>query len=153
MPGPPGCVTTAPSSTAERPRGPRAGISCSQYVVNAFNEGRLQNWQNKGWRNAKKSPVPNRDLWETLLQRTNDLNLLGGSVTFQWVRGHNGDPQNEKCDAIANDEANIAAQSKTARNLVQTEDQGHDPKFVKQTTPIGQNQPRLSATSLVERIL
>ncbi len=68
----------------------------SQYVVNAFNKGWLVSWQKKGWRKADKSPVLNIDLWQRLLPLTNDHN-----VEFRWTRGHAGDTENERCDVLA----------------------------------------------------
>ena len=68
----------------------------SQYVVNAIEKGWLESWKEKGWRKADKSPVQNVDLWEKLIF------LLGThSVSFVWVRGHNGHPYNERCDKLA----------------------------------------------------
>ena len=68
----------------------------SQYVVNAIEKGWLESWKEKGWRKADKSPVQNVDLWEKLIF------LLGmHSVSFVWVRGHNGHPYNERCDKLA----------------------------------------------------
>ena len=71
-------------------------ITDSQYVVNAFNQHWIESWQRKGWKNAKKEPVANRDLWERLLKAK-----AGHTVTFSWVRGHDGHPENERCDALA----------------------------------------------------
>ena len=68
----------------------------SQYVVKAFNENWVAGWQTRGWKNAKKEPVKNRDLWERLLHAMKPHN-----VSFQWVRGHNEHPENERCDALA----------------------------------------------------
>ena len=67
----------------------------SVYVVNGFNQW-LQNWLIKGFRNAKKKPVANRELWEK-------LNDLAGTrkVTFEHVRGHQGIEGNERADALA----------------------------------------------------
>ena len=68
----------------------------SQYVVNGINQGWASSWQKRGWRNAKNHPVANPDLWEEL------LNILRvHSVEFIWVRGHNGHPENERCDELA----------------------------------------------------
>ena len=77
--------------------------SDSKYVVDAFNQGWLTNWQRNGWRNAKKQPVPNRDLWENLLQE-----VKGHDIEYVWVRGHAGDPMNELCDRLANEQAGLA---------------------------------------------
>jgi len=70
--------------------------SDSAYVVNAFKQKWLDNWQKNGWRNSKKEPVANQDLWQQLL-------LLTGKnrVTMQKVKGHAGDKFNERCDELA----------------------------------------------------
>ncbi len=70
--------------------------SDSAYVVNAFGQKWLDNWQKNGWRNSKKEPVANQDLWQQLL-------LLTGKnrVTMQKVKGHAGDKYNERCDELA----------------------------------------------------
>ena len=77
--------------------------SDSQYIVNAFNDNWIENWKRKGWRTAKKQPVANKDLWETLLRE-----LAPHPTKFVWVKGHSGDPMNEECDTLA------VAQSKSA---------------------------------------
>lgn len=71
----------------------------SQYVVNAFCKGWLEAWQKNGWRNSKRQPVVNSDLW-------NDLLILTSvhRVEFRWVKGHNGHPENERCDYLATSE-------------------------------------------------
>ena len=68
----------------------------SQYVVNAIEKGWLKSWQKNGWRKSDKSQVLNVDLWEKLI-----LLLDTHDVSFVWVRGHNGHPYNERCDALA----------------------------------------------------
>ena len=70
--------------------------SDSQYVVNAFNQHWVEGWLKRGWKNAKKEPVKNRDLWERLIRAKN-----GHDVTFIWVKGHAGHPENERCDELA----------------------------------------------------
>jgi ribonuclease HI len=50
----------------------------------------------KGWKNSKKEEVANRDLWERLLELT-----AKHQVEWHWVRGHNGHPENERCDELA----------------------------------------------------
>lgn len=67
----------------------------SQYLVKGITEW-IRGWQAKGWQNSKKEPVVNRDLWEELLVLTRTH-----SVTWQWVRGHAGHPENERCDCLA----------------------------------------------------
>ncbi len=70
----------------------------SQYVVKGVTEW-MQGWKRNGWRNSQKKAVENRDLWETLDALVSER----GSriLTWQWVRGHNGHPQNERVDQIA----------------------------------------------------
>lgn len=70
--------------------------SDSQYVIKAFNEHWIDNWIRKGWKTATGSPVKNRELWERLLRAANPHD-----IHFHWVKGHNGDPLNERCDALA----------------------------------------------------
>ncbi len=70
--------------------------SDSEYVtLNAAD--RLPRWKRNGWRTADKKPVKNLDLWSTL-----DGICVGQQVSWQWVRGHNGDDLNERADALAN---------------------------------------------------
>lgn len=68
----------------------------SQYVVNAIEKGWLDSWSRNGWKKSDKSRVLNVDLWEKLLELL-DLH----KVEFVWVKGHNGHPYNERCDALA----------------------------------------------------
>ncbi len=70
--------------------------SDSQYVVNAFNKHWVSGWQRRGWKNAKKEPVKNPDLWKRLLAA-----MEPHKVSWIWVRGHNGAELNERCDELA----------------------------------------------------
>lgn len=70
--------------------------SDSQYVIKAFNEHWLEGWIKKGWKRGKNEPVKNVDLWKRLLKAKEPH-----SVTFHWVKGHNGHPMNERCDELA----------------------------------------------------
>lgn len=67
----------------------------SQYLVKGMTEW-IEGWQRKGWRNSKKEPVLNKDLWELLLTHTK-LH----SVQWNWVKGHAGHIENERCDQLA----------------------------------------------------
>ena len=70
----------------------------SQYVLKGITEW-MPGWKAKGWRTASKQPVKNVELWK----RLDDLLQQGGHVVdWRWVRGHNGDPGNERADALAN---------------------------------------------------
>jgi len=75
--------------------------SDSKYLVDAIEKGWARSWQQKGWMRAKNQPAQNPDLWEKLLEL-----LDFHSVEFVWVRGHNGHPENERCDALAVAETN-----------------------------------------------
>jgi len=67
----------------------------SQYLVKGMTEW-IAGWQRKDWRNSKKEPVVNRDLWEQLLELTRSH-----TVQWKWVRGHAGHAENERCDQLA----------------------------------------------------
>lgn len=68
----------------------------SQYVQKGMGEW-LPNWKRRGWRTADKKPVRNADLWQEL-----DALVARHDVQWRWVRGHAGDPGNERADALAN---------------------------------------------------
>lgn len=70
--------------------------SDSAYVVNAFQQDWISGWINNNWRNSKKEPVANRELWEELISLTNKH-----EVTFNKVKGHAGNKYNEICDKLA----------------------------------------------------
>ncbi|EKD84098.1 MAG: RNase HI [uncultured bacterium] len=76
----------------------------SQYIANAFLKDWLTSWQKNGWKTAAKKPVKNRELWERLLAQANRHKL-----NWNWVRGHAGHPENERCDELA-----VAARDKFA---------------------------------------
>jgi ribonuclease HI len=69
--------------------------SDSKYVLNGLKEW-LDGWKAKGWRNSRREPVKNRELWEELdaLRNVHRINCY-------WIRGHNEHPENERCDALA----------------------------------------------------
>ena len=68
----------------------------SQYVQKGMSEW-LVNWKRRGWRTADKKPVKNADLWQAL-----DTEVQQHVLTWRWVRGHAGDPGNERADELAN---------------------------------------------------
>lgn len=70
--------------------------SDSKYLVDAVQKGWLYGWQKKGWRRSGNEPVLNVDLWQRLL-----VQLARHRVSFVWVRGHAGHPENERCDTLA----------------------------------------------------
>lgn len=69
--------------------------SDSEYVLKGLREW-LDGWKARGWRTAAKQPVKNVDLWQEL----DDL-VQAHQVTHHWVRGHDGHPENERCDQLA----------------------------------------------------
>jgi ribonuclease HI len=71
-------------------------VSDSQYVLKGLSEWRA-GWERKGYRNSKGEPVANLGLWKRLFAAAD-----ARRVTTRWVRGHNGDPRNERADALAN---------------------------------------------------
>lgn len=71
----------------------------SQYVRQGITEW-IANWVRRGWRTAAGDAVKNRDLWERLHAAT-----LQHRIEWHWVKGHSGDPDNERVDALAREEA------------------------------------------------
>ena len=68
----------------------------SAYVYNCWKDRWYQNWQRNGWKNSKKEPVANQSLWEVLIPFFEDP-----SYTFEKVKGHAGEPGNERADKLA----------------------------------------------------
>lgn len=68
----------------------------SQYVQKGISEW-IHGWKKRGWKTATKEPVKNVDLWKQL-----DAAQNTHKMTWTWVKGHNGDPGNERADALAN---------------------------------------------------
>jgi len=71
-------------------------VSDSTYVVNCFRDGWWVRWEKNGWKNSKKQPVANADLWKPIV----DL-VRGADVRFRWVKGHGDDPLNDLVDRLA----------------------------------------------------
>ena len=71
-------------------------ISDSKYVTDAFNCHWVDSWIRNNWRKSDKKPVLNVDLWKRLL-KAKEIH----EVTFTWVKGHDGHPENERCDNMA----------------------------------------------------
>ena len=68
----------------------------SKYVVDSVTKGWVYGWKKKGWIKSDKKPALNDHLWEKLLPL-----LEKHDVTFNWVKGHAGHPENERCDRLA----------------------------------------------------
>lgn len=67
----------------------------SQYVKNGINDW-IRNWKRNGWKTAARKPVKNKDLWIAL-----DALIAERDVDWRWVKGHAGDPGNERADELA----------------------------------------------------
>ncbi len=70
--------------------------SDSKYVIDSITKGWVYGWQKKGWKKGDGKPALNVDLWEQILPL-----LKKHDVTFNWIKGHAGHPENERCDAMA----------------------------------------------------
>ena len=70
----------------------------SEYVRKGITEW-ISGWKARGWRTAAKQPVKNIDLWQKL---DNLITSSGHTIEWRWVKGHAGDPGNERADALAN---------------------------------------------------
>ena len=86
-------------------------VSDSAYVVNAINKGWLFNWEKKGFSHAK-----NPDLWQRFLPL-----YRSHRVSFHWIKGHAGHPENERCDALAV----AAGAGNAAKGIVLPDDTGY----------------------------
>ncbi|MCP4719972.1 MAG: ribonuclease HI [Desulfobacteraceae bacterium] len=71
--------------------------SDSKYVINGLNKGWAKNWKKKNWVKSDGNPAMNSDMWALLLELQKKID-----ITFKWVKGHAGDPLNERCDELAN---------------------------------------------------
>ena len=71
-------------------------VTDSQYVKNGINQW-IHKWKKNGWKTASKKPVKNKDLWKQL-----DCLVKEHIINWEWVRGHSGNPGNERADLLAN---------------------------------------------------
>ena len=78
-------------ASIKKPEIPVVLYSDSKYVIDAINKGWVFGWEKKGFKDKK-----NPDLWKMFLQV-----YKGKNVTFKWVKGHAGHPENERCDELA----------------------------------------------------
>ncbi|MET4861472.1 ribonuclease HI [Morganella morganii] len=79
----------------------------SQYVRQGITQW-IHNWKRRGWRKADKSPVVNVDLWQRL-----DAAITRHQIDWQWVKGHAGHPENERCDELARAASESPSQNDT----------------------------------------
>jgi ribonuclease HI len=82
-------------------------VTDSKYVADGITKGWAESWRKNNWRKADKKPALNPDLWEQLLELIKKHN-----VTIEWVKGHAGHPENERCDQLA-----VAYYKKLQENL------------------------------------
>lgn len=108
-------------------------VSDSTYVVNCFRDRWWEGWMARGWLNAARKPVANRDLWEPLVE----LVRSRGDVSFRWVKGHSGDPMNDLVDRLAVEAAN----SQQPRSGVGCPEALGAPDVARPATPVARNEP------------
>ncbi len=90
-------MTAALEALKHTPPGASAVVvTDSRYVVDGMSQW-LAGWKRNGWRKADKKPVLNRELWQALDEAASQR-----EVAWQWVEGHAGHPENERCDELAN---------------------------------------------------
>ena len=74
--------------------------SDSKYVIDGLSKGWAASWKKNGWKKSDKSPALNPELWDKLLALTEYHKL-----NYNWIKGHDGHPENERCDTLATTEA------------------------------------------------
>jgi len=97
--------------------------SDSKYVIDALTKNWLNGWKKRGWVKSDKKPVLNKDLWQRL-----DSAARQHSMTWKWVKGHAGNPLNERCDELVHeaidsrnllpDEGYLASQTTNDQDLL-----------------------------------
>ena len=73
--------------------------SDSQYFCNAILKGWVENWNKNNWKKSDNKPALNSDLWQELLDLSKNH-----KIAIEWVKGHAGHPENERCDYLATNE-------------------------------------------------
>lgn len=91
-------LTAVLEAIRAHPDGALEIVSDSTYVVNCFKDSWWKGWLARGWKNSQKQPVANRDLWEPLIDLYRSRQT---QPTFRWVKGHAGEPMNERVDQLA----------------------------------------------------
>jgi ribonuclease HI len=74
--------------------------SDSKYVIDGLSKGWARSWKKNGWKKSDKSPALNPELWDKLLE-LEDYHTL----EYVWIKGHDGHPENERCDTLATTQA------------------------------------------------
>ena len=96
-------------------------ISDSAYVINCLKSKWYIKWRANNWKNAKNEPVKNKQLWADLLEQSEQFSQL----VFKHVKGHSGDVDNERCDALANE----AMDEVTRVNMLKDAIYGNEPTY------------------------
>ena len=81
--------------------------SDSKYVIDSLQKGWARGWRARGWKKADKSPALNPDLWAPLLAESEKH-----EITYHWLKGHAGHPENERCDRMAVEQSKSTAGGK-----------------------------------------
>jgi ribonuclease HI len=89
---------TAPGAPNDEAASAVEVVSDSTYVVRCFTDRWWEGWRRRNWKNSQNKPVANRDLWEPLLELALSPHV---AVAFRWVKGHSGDPWNDRVDELA----------------------------------------------------
>ena len=74
--------------------------SDSKYVIDGLSKGWAAGWKKNGWKKSDKSPALNPELWDKLLSLVETHEVI-----YHWIKGHDGHPENERCDTLATTEA------------------------------------------------
>ena len=82
--------------------------SDSQYVINGLEKGWAKGWRARGWKKADKSPALNPDLWAKALDLAEQHR-----ITYVWVKGHAGHPENERCDQLRSEERRVGKECRS----------------------------------------
>ncbi len=77
----------------------------SRYVIDGMTKW-IDGWKKRGWINASKKPVKNADLWHDLIEAARTH-----KISWEWVKGHDGHPENERVDRLASDAASEAGRT------------------------------------------
>ncbi len=81
--------------------------SDSKYLIDGLEKGWAASWKKRGWKKSDRSPALNSDLWEKLLELESRH-----EITYKWIKGHAGHPFNERCDEMAQKEADKLKEEK-----------------------------------------
>ncbi len=81
--------------------------SDSKYVIDTMDKGWIHGWKKKGWSRGPNKPLKNADLWQRMAEA-----IHGHQISWKWVKGHSGQPENERCDQLATEAADLRGNPK-----------------------------------------